>query len=177
MTWREVHGWFDFPSIYDEAVKKATNKSIFVEVGVAYGKSINYLASASKEAGKSPKIYAVDSFKGTTGERPGTYSKNMFELFVQNVHLCLNNDIIETIVGDSTDSASKFKDGSCDLIFIDAAHDYASVKKDLLAWMPKLKKGGIFAGHDIDARGVHRAVEEVLGVGGFEIVGRSWVKI
>ena len=35
-----------------------------------------------------------------------------------------------------------------DYIFIDAGHDYASVYRDLVEWWPKLKKGGIFAGHD-----------------------------
>ena len=176
MTYENIKGWFDFPSIYDEAIKKATDKSILVEVGVAYGKSINYLASKAKEAGKAPQIFAVDLFKGTIGERAGTYSKNMFDNFVQNVHACGNNDLIRTHVMDSAEAANEFKDGTCDLVFIDAAHDYASVKRDLIAWMPKVKKGGIFAGHDIDARGVHRAVTEVLGIGNFEIIGRSWVK-
>lgn len=176
MTYENIKGWFDFPSIYDHAIKKATSKSVFVEVGVAYGKSINYLATKSKESGKTPKIFAVDLFKGTAGEASGTYSANMFDQFVQNVHACGNNDLIETIVKDSSEAADLFKDSSCDMVFIDAAHDYASVKKDLLAWLPKVKKGGLFAGHDIDARGVHRAVTEVLGIGNFEIVGRSWVR-
>ena len=177
MTWKEIHGWFDFPSIYDEAVQKANSKSILVEVGVAYGKSINYLASKCKEEGKQPKIYGVDLFKGSQGERSGTYAKDMFEQFVRNVHACGNNDLITTIVLDSSQAASNFKNASCDLIFIDAAHDYASVKRDLIAWLPKVKKSGIFAGHDIDARGVHRAVSEVLGPDGFKIEGRSWIKI
>lgn len=176
MTYENIKGWFDFPSIYDNAIEKATNKSILVEVGVAYGKSINYLASKAKEAGKSPQIFAVDLFKGTIGERSGTYSKDMFSAFVQNVHACGNNELIRTLVMDSAEAAGEFKDASCDLVFIDAAHDYESVKRDLLAWLPKVKKGGIFAGHDIDARGVHRAVSEVLGSDGFEIVGRSWVR-
>jgi predicted O-methyltransferase YrrM len=101
----------------------------------------------------------------------------MFEQFVRNVHACGNNDLITTIVLDSSQAASNFKNASCDLIFIDAAHDYASVKRDLIAWLPKVKKSGIFAGHDIDARGVHRAVSEGLGPDGFKIEGRSWIKI
>ena len=37
-----------------------------------------------------------------------------------------------------------------DFIYIDAAHDYESVKKDIENYYPKVKVGGIIGGHDID---------------------------
>ena len=39
-------------------------------------------------------------------------------------------------------------DASLDYIYIDARHDYCGVKEDLLMYWPKLREGGIFAGHD-----------------------------
>ncbi len=39
-------------------------------------------------------------------------------------------------------------DNSLDYVYIDARHDYCGVKEDLEAWWPKLRKGGVFAGHD-----------------------------
>ena len=33
-------------------------------------------------------------------------------------------------------------------MYIDARHDYESVKEDLEHWLPKVKLGGIVAGHD-----------------------------
>lgn len=41
-----------------------------------------------------------------------------------------------------------FKDNSLDYIYIDGNHDYDHVKQDLKLWWPKLKAGGLLAGHD-----------------------------
>jgi hypothetical protein len=47
------------------------------------------------------------------------------------------------------------------MIFIDGDHDYNAVKNDLINYYPKLKKGGIFAGHDYtEDCGVATAVDE-----------------
>lgn len=37
---------------------------------------------------------------------------------------------------------------SLDFIYLDARHDYASVKEEILTWYGKLRPGGIIAGHD-----------------------------
>jgi hypothetical protein len=39
-------------------------------------------------------------------------------------------------------------DASLDYVYVDARHDYCGVKEDLEAWWPKLRRGGILAGHD-----------------------------
>ena len=35
-----------------------------------------------------------------------------------------------------------------DYIYVDARHDYCAIAEDLNDWWPKLKQGGILAGHD-----------------------------
>ncbi|KAK3252098.1 hypothetical protein CYMTET_38591 [Cymbomonas tetramitiformis] len=53
------------------------------------------------------------------------------------------------ILRNSTVEAVKyFEDESVDFIYIDARHDYMSVKEDLELWYPKIRPGGIIAGHD-----------------------------
>ena len=62
----------------------------------------------------------------------------------------------------STEAAALFKPGSVDCVYLDGAHDYASVLTDLWAWRHALSEPGIIAGHDFDDThpGVKRAVCE-----------------
>jgi hypothetical protein len=49
------------------------------------------------------------------------------------------------------------------MIYIDGDHDYIGIKNDLINYYPKLKTGGIFAGHDYtEDCGVPLAVNEFL---------------
>lgn len=64
------------------------------------------------------------------------------------------------ITGYSVEVAENFEDGSLDYVFLDGAHDYANVKLDLAAWFPKVRRGGLFYGHDYDWTDVRKAVDE-----------------
>ncbi len=48
----------------------------------------------------------------------------------------------------SPQAAEQFADGHFDFVFIDAQHQYEGAKQDLEAWWPKVRSGGILAGHD-----------------------------
>ena len=86
-----------------------------------------------------------------------------------------------------TESSKKVKDNSLDFIYLDASHDYESVKEDIETWLPKMKKGSIISGDDyvVCWPGVIRAVNEVFSkmnknvdIGGYvnndNPVGTQW---
>jgi hypothetical protein len=76
----------------------------------------------------------------------------------------------------SLKGANFFPDQSLDSVFIDAAHDYENVKADILAWLPKVKKGGLIGGHDYGCGwgGVDLAVQQTMGK--VEALENSWLK-
>ena len=60
------------------------------------------------------------------------------------------------------------------LVFLDGAHDYASVKADIEAWGPLVLPGGILCGHDYASYcpGVIKAVNERCRK--FEVHNQIW---
>lgn len=65
----------------------------------------------------------------------------------------------------SVEAAQEIPDASLDFVFIDADHSYSGCKADILAWVPKVKPGGLLSGHDyknVDypCFGVEKAVDE-----------------
>ncbi len=62
---------------------------------------------------------------------------------------------------ESVVAATYFKDKSLDFVYLDARHDYRSVWADLGAWYPKIKAGGVLAGHDYKNSCVRKNLVEV----------------
>jgi Methyltransferase domain len=76
----------------------------------------------------------------------------------------------------STEAAARVEAGSLDFVYLDARHDYESVKEDLEHWFDKVRPGGILAGHDyVDGTwgelsfGVKSAVDEFFGARGLPV--------
>jgi predicted O-methyltransferase YrrM len=71
-----------------------------------------------------------------------------------------------TFFHEPSDSAHvKIPNESLDLIYIDGDHETESTIKDIRNYSPKVRPGGVIAGHDINSEKVRRAVDAELGMG------------
>lgn len=65
-----------------------------------------------------------------------------------------------------------------DFIYIDGMHTYDQVKKDIVNYLPLVKKGGFIGGHDYadNKEQVVRAVNEIIGQPDAVFQDTSWIK-
>ena len=161
--WEEIFGWFSYPFLYEKAIKEFENNSIFVEVGCFMGKSTSCMAYLIKESGKNIDFYAIDNWEGSEEHQEHYSDKNLWEIFEQNMVKYNLTEYIKPIKMNSIDASKLFPDESIDFLHLDASHDYENVMKDLKAWFPKIKKGGVISGDDFDIKawaGVVHAVAD-----------------
>ena len=149
--------WFTYPKLYSEMVKKFSSGSTFVEVGVWKGKSASYMAVEIANSNKDIKFYCVDNWLGSIEHQNNLELPKLFEIFTSNMSSL--RDYYIPIKMDSIESAKKFEDNSLEFVFIDASHEYEDVKNDISAWLPKVKNGGILAGHDYHHPPIKEAIK------------------
>jgi len=143
---------------------------VICEIGVENGYNFDLLIE------HGPKLaVAIDPWRGD-----GILSRSScvvqeeldrrYELFKRRM---ADKPFVKIYRGLSFNVVKEFEDESFDFIFIDADHTYEAVAKDIADWYPKVKKGGIFCGHDYIQKsmknefgeyqfGVIRAVDEFV---------------
>jgi len=95
--------------------------------------------------------------------RPGKYEEAQIRLAPYKATL---------IKKDSVEASRDYTDGELDFVYLDAAHDFDNIMKDILFWTPKVRKGGIVGGHDYDNSpdcGVKDAVDIFVKWHNFEL--------
>ena len=156
-----IEGWFSGTDkkCYDDAVEKYKDDDVFVEIGSFKGRSSIAMAVNIINSGKKIKFYCVDTWQGSSEHQnnPDVVSGKLKKTFDNNIEPV--NFVINAIQKPSTEAANLFENESLSFVFIDASHDYENVKKDIEAWLPKIKKGGTLAGHDWNYSDVRRAVK------------------
>ena len=166
--------WFTYPELYKSMVEKFPTNSHFVEVGVWKGMSASFMAVEIINSGKQIKFDCVDNWEIIDPVIPKESYEGIWEAFQANIEPVKH--IINPVRAISWEAASNYKNKSLDFVFIDASHDYESVKKDIEAWFPKVKKGGVIAGHDYDwCDGVINAVNELFGKENIIVTEKCWV--
>ena len=127
------------------------NRMNFLGIGVEVGSLRGEFAAYLLKSWKGKRLYLVNAWKHAPGARdannadPEGQLDNMSTAF-RAVYEFSSRAVI---VRDSSVMASQlFPDGALDFVYIDAAHDYESVKDDLRAWVPKVRAGGLVIGDD-----------------------------
>lgn len=176
LEWDQIEGWFNLPQALalQKIVKQLPTESKVVELGSYKGRSSVAIA-AVLPAGSI--LYCVDHFQGSEEHKKSHLDvNNLLTAFTQNIERFGVKDKISTLAMTTTEAAAKFDPESLDLVLVDAAHDYDSVKADLLNWYPKIKPGGILLCDDYELGwpGVMRAVKTV-GLEGTVIAESLWM--
>lgn len=138
-----------------------------VEVGVYRGAYAACILSWGVE-----KLYLVDAWKHVDGGLAELIeTQEALEAAHEECLDRLSGDLDRVMVlrGWSIDMAKYIPNGSCDFVYIDASHAYASVKSDLRNYWAKLQPDGIMAGHDYHIPGVRQAVDEFAEGRGLQV--------
>lgn len=161
----ELLGWMD-PEELIWLGEQASKRSQVVEIGCFLGRSTRALADNA-----IGRVFAIDTWRDADRHPLMRTPAIMMEEdwcwqgFLRNVQ-DLIPDRLEVRRRKSLDAAQELaaEGKRFDLIFIDAAHDYQSVKDDIQAWKPLLNDGGLLCGHDFTGKhaGVLQAVREMV---------------
>lgn len=117
-----------------------------VEVGVQRGE----FSSVLRGIWRGQRLHLVDRWEPAPGykDRANASATEHKANYGRVASLFAGESSVRIHKQDSLSAAASFPDGHFDFIYIDADHSYEAVKADLNAWWPKLKSGGVFAGHD-----------------------------
>lgn len=137
-----VHN-FDRDQILYE-IKQIKN-GICLELGVFKGEYSYKILNAGAK-----KLYMVDIWEGIDHDYDdATNNKNHPEAYLEALKIAnLFPNNTKMIKKESEEASYLIEEESIDFLYIDANHSYENVKKDIKIWFSKVKRGGIFGGHD-----------------------------
>ena len=166
-TTRGELGWlFDLARSFDHSVT-------WVEVGSWCGRSLlatgmglpvqSRLISVDMLDGRLPRSMTNHELCQTV---PVWWVQEQFNLTMKLLHELKPNIACRSVVSTSLEGARKLKERktTIDVVFIDADHEYDSIRQDIEIWSKLIRKGGIICGHDFRSEfpGVQQAVQKLL---------------
>jgi hypothetical protein len=150
------------------------------EVGVMYGDFSEFIIRTIEPA----VFVAIDRFDLDT--EPVIWGKASAERFKGKTHrefyercFCEHGKQVRCEQGESSEVLSRYPDRTFDMIYVDAGHDYESVKKDADVCMQKIKSEGIlifndyikYSHYDDSYYGVIAVVNDLVVNQGFQVIG------
>lgn len=145
------------PGLVDK-IHDLGNDIVGCELGVCRGHNLRYLLD---RVSSIKTVYAIDPYIEYQ-EWCGFVNQNQVNEWMNTaVNLLLpHDDKIIFLKTTSNLAKDHIPDLSLDYIFIDGDHSYQSVKTDCINYFPKVKKYGLFSGHDYQLAEVKQAVTE-----------------
>lgn len=181
----EIEGWFNYQSAYREAAQRfgTQTRPVLVEVGCWAGASTIFLAA---HLPTTARLYAVDTWLGSYNQPDLIQKARDNDIYHQFLRYCAQYHVLDRVVPirlPSTTAAQLFDDRSCDFVYVDACHAYDAVMADLIAWTPKVKPGGVIAGHDYNCdthKEVTKAVHDYFPASAIQVKSGGvvwWVEV
>jgi cephalosporin hydroxylase len=162
-----VPNWFDYSYLYERLVEEAPPNSWLVEIGVFHGASLRHLAHHAKAADKNLTVVGIDWGRGSgehASHMEGLPGKNLAGKMMETIITAGVADDCTIILAPSVKAAKFIPDGACHMVFIDGDHSMLGAMADIKAYLPKVRPGGVMAGHDyFTFGGVRTAVHQVFG--------------
>lgn len=195
--WKDVDKTYlveDANSMFADAetfswIIKTVRPREIIEIGSWKGHSANYVIDVCREKGIDARIVCVDTFLGgpehwlLPGAIETLHRKNgqptILNGFLANTIARGNADRVFPLCLDSTASSYVLSHFGfkADLIFVDAAHDYEAVVKDVMNYYPLLSTEGVMFGDDYQHKPLADAVHDCARKLGLEVLvhSRKWV--
>ena len=174
--YENIEGWARMDEqgiLFDTITDDLTGKLTIAEIGVYRGRGTALICVNLINKGIEFEYHAIDHFNGSLEHDKGVD----YETIARNNLIPLEG-LINIHTNDSISQSELFPDQYFDIVYIDASHDYESVKNDLTAWLPKVKPGGYICGDDYSTSwvGVYDAVNEMFGEDNIKTVGiqKQW---
>lgn len=128
-----------------------------IEIGVASGANSLMLLDACPNISKLTGVDPYLEYQDWIGFIDQNFMDKSYQIFSENLPLLVPR--FNLLKMKSTEACKNFNDNYYDFVFIDADHSFEAVLSDLDNYEPKIKKGGIVAGHDIGLQGVNVAIQ------------------
>ena len=167
----DANGWMqaDFPAFYMEAmhdvvVRQGRKEILLLEVGSWLGLSTRMMADGlrNNKAAVTGTVVAIDTWLGSPEHVGCEQLDTLYDQFVSNVmHKELQDYIIPFRI--SSVQAGHYLESKsilADVVYIDAGHEYESVKLDIDVFWRLLRPGGYMIFDDYAWAGVKQAVDE-----------------
>jgi hypothetical protein len=165
VAWRpEIVGWSeDILPFYRKMAERLPAKALVAEVGVFRGRSICFLAEEFHRLGKDgSQIWGFDPGEAIFGPGSPQTHPNLGHAYpgfegpsrpalvanLERTSEFRGGVVVRAVAVRSTMGAQLFFDHTLDMVFLDGDHTAEGVREDILAWAPKLRAGGVLAGHD-----------------------------